>query len=106
MDINENSSFPKMSRNRQTGEKGVTVLKEIIEATLGWIYRPNHLENDFGIDGYMDIITDTGQITGKSIAFQLKSGDSYFEEQNEIGYIYYGERKHLNYYLNLEIPML
>jgi hypothetical protein len=106
MTIDDNSSFPKINRSTQKGEQGMTILKEIIENDLGWFFRPNHLEHDFGIDGYMDIITDSGQITGKSIAFQLKSGSSYFTDQNEIGIIFKGERKHLNYYLNLEIPIL
>ncbi len=106
MTIDDNSYFPRINRSTVTGEKGITILKEIIENNLGWFFRENHLEQDFGIDGYMDIITESGQITGKSIAFQLKSGSSYFTEQNEIGFIFRGERKHLNYYLNLDIPIL
>lgn len=105
-DINDNSQFPKINLNRQTGEKGTTILKYIVENQLNWLYRQNHLENDFGIDGYIDIITDSGQITGKSIAFQLKSGQSYFTDHNEIGFVYNGDKKHLNYYLNLDIPIV
>lgn len=106
MDINQQSSFPKINLNTLTGEKGTTILKKIIETELGWLYRQNHQENDFGIDGYIDIITEVGQITGKSIAIQLKSGNSYFKEQNEIGIIFKGNKKHLNYYLNLDIPII
>ncbi len=106
MELNQNSSFPKINLNTLTGEKGTTVLKKIVETELGWLYRQNHQESDFGIDGYIDIITEIGQITGKSIAFQLKSGISYFKEENEIGIIFNGNRKHLNYYLNLDIPII
>lgn len=106
MTIDDNSDFPRINRSTQKGEQGITILKEIIENDFGWFFRQNHLEHDFGIDGYMDIITESGQITGKSIAFQLKSGKSYFTDQNEIGIIFKGERKHLNYYLNLDIPIL
>jgi len=35
--------------------------------------------NDFGIDAYFDIITERYKLTGKSIAVQIKSGDSYFK---------------------------
>lgn len=106
MDISENTQFPRINLNKLTGEKGTTVLKKIVETELGWLYRQNHQENDFGIDGYIDIITEVGQITGKSIAFQLKSGESYFKLQNEIGIVFNGDKKHLNYYLNLDIPLI
>ena len=106
MDINQNSPFPKINLSTLTGEKGATALKKIVECELGWLYRQNHQENDFGIDGYIDIITESGQITGKSIAFQLKSGSSYLKEQNEIGIVFNGDKKHLNYYLNLDIPII
>lgn len=106
MDINENSPFPKINSSSLTGEIGTTILKKLVETKLGWLYRQNHQENDFGIDGYIDVITEIGQITGKSIAFQLKSGKSYFSVQNEIGFVFSGNKKHLNYYLNLEIPII
>ena len=64
------------------------------------------MEHDFGIDGYMDVISEKGQVTGKSIAFQLKTGTSFFNEENEIGYVFRGEIKHLNYYLNLDTPIV
>ena len=106
MDINENSLFPKINLISLTGENGITILKKIVETKLGWLFRQNHQENDFGIDGYIDVVTEVGQITGKSIAFQLKSGKSYFYNQNEIGFVFSGNKKHLNYYLNLEIPII
>lgn len=64
------------------------------------------MENDFGIDAYIDIITETGQVTEKSIAIQVKTGSSFFEEVNEIGFVFRGDVKHLNYYMNLQIPIL
>ncbi|RTZ03604.1 DUF4365 and DUF1817 domain-containing protein [Flavobacterium bomense] len=106
MEINENTEFPKITINTQTGEKGITILKKIVENDFGWLFRPNHQEADFGIDGYLDIITESGQVTGKSIAFQLKSGKSYFTEENEIGIVFKGNIKHLNYYLNNETPII
>ena len=106
MKINENTPFPKITLNTKTGEKGITILKKIVENDFGWLFRPNHQETDFGIDGYFDIITENGQVTGKSIAFQLKSGNSYLNEQNEIGIIFKGEIKHLNYYLNNDTPVI
>ena len=104
--MNEKSKFPKINLSKQTGEQGITILKEIIENDLNWLFRQNHLEHDFGIDGFMDVISEKGQVTGKSIAFQLKTGESFFNEKNEIGYVFRGDNKHLNYYLNTQVPVI
>lgn len=98
--------FPKYQKSNQIGEQGITILKEIIETDLNWIFRPNHLEHDFGIDAYIDVVSENGSVTGKSIALQVKAGDSYFKEENEIGWVFRGQMAHLNYYLNHDIPVL
>jgi len=98
--------LPTYDNSAQTGESGLTIVKAIVENELKWIFRKNHQENDFGIDAYFDIITERNKITGKSIAVQVKSGDSYFKEPNELGWTFRGEMKHLNYYLNHEIPVV
>lgn len=102
----EDADFPKINRSRITGRKGITILKEVVENDLQWLFRETHLEDDFGIDGHFDIILPEGKVTGKSIAFQLKTGISFFKEKNEIGYVFRGEKKHLNYYLNYSLPIL
>lgn len=104
--MNENSKFPSIQKSTIKGESGITIVKYIVEERLGWLFRQNHFENDFGIDAYIDVITETGQVTGKSIAIQLKTGISFFDEANEIGFIFRGDIKHLNYYMNLQIPIL
>jgi len=98
--------FPKYNPNRLTAEKGVTLVKKLIENEFGWIFRPTPLEHDFGIDGYIDIVNDKNYITGKSIAIQIKTGSSYFNQSTSSGWKYNGEIKHLNYYLNVENPVL
>ncbi|MBS1732072.1 MAG: DUF4365 domain-containing protein [Bacteroidetes bacterium] len=104
--IDNNSKFPNFKNSDKTAENGVSIVKTIIESELKWIYRQNHLEHDFGIDGYIDIISDNGQVTGKSIAIQIKTGKHYFSKENEIGYIFRDKMSHFNYYSNLEIPIL
>ena len=98
--------LPKSNKSNKIGRKGVTILTSIIEDKLIWQLRINHQEDDYGIDAYIDIITEEGHLTGKSIAVQIKSGQSYFRQKNEYGWIYSGELKHLNYYLNHEIPVI
>lgn len=98
--------LPKQNIANRIGRNGVTVFTEIVENKLGWLFRLNHLEDDFGIDGYIDIITSEGGLTGKSIAVQIKAGNSYFKHRTESGWKYYGEFRHLNYYLNHDIPVI
>jgi len=98
--------LPKYRNSSKIGEDGITILKQIVESELNWIFRINHKEHDFGIDAYLDIITEMGQITGKSIAIQVKTGDSYFKEPNEKGWVFRGQMSHLNYYMNHDIPVV
>lgn len=98
--------FPKYDSRRQTAERGVTLVKKIVEDEIGWIFRKVPLDEDFGLDGYIDIITDNGYVTGKYLGVQIKTGSSYFSKAKANGWEFIGELKHLNYYLNLEFPIL
>lgn len=97
--------FPKYKQSSRKGRSGLNILTKIVENELGWIVRPNHQEDDFGIDAYIDIVIDD-YVTGKSIAIQVKSGDSYLKEIDNNFWNFYGEKKHLNYYLNQDVPVL
>lgn len=98
--------LPLYNESSRKGEKGITILKNLIESEIGWILRINHLENDFGIDAYIDVIEKASFVTGKTIATQVKTGSSYFKEKNEFGWVYRDEISHLNYYLNHDIPVI
>jgi hypothetical protein len=97
--------LPKYLDSNKTGRNGFNVLTKIIEKELGWIVRTNHQEDDFGIDAFLDIIID-GYVTGKSIGIQIKSGASYLISLDADNWKFKGEKKHLNYYLNHDIPVL
>ncbi len=98
--------LPKYNKSTKKGEDGITILKRIVETDLEWLFRPNHKEHDFGIDAYLDVIAEFGAVTGKTIAAQVKTGPSYFNETNDFGWVYRGEMSHLNYYLNHDIPVI
>lgn len=97
--------YPQYIQSNRTARLGLNILTDVVERELGWIVRPNHQENDWGIDVYLDVVSD-GFVTGKSIAVQLKSGNSYLREMDRDFWCFTGERKHLNYYLNHDIPVL
>lgn len=77
-----NFGFPKQNNRQLTGSKGESFFAYFTNSELGWIYRPVPQESDFGVDGYIDIVND-GNVTGKSIAVQIKCGDSYISKQSQ-----------------------
>ncbi|MEH6782795.1 MAG: DUF4365 and DUF1817 domain-containing protein [Alcanivorax jadensis] len=98
--------FPKVQRSTMQGEAGVNAVSTVVNDHLKCIFRKNHTEHDFGIDAYIDIVLDSGEVTGQCIAVQIKSGVSFFKTKTSNGYTFYGESKHLNYYINTPMPVL
>ena len=99
-------NLPKYDDSSKKGEDGITIVKNIVENELKWVFRKNHQEYDFGIDAYVDVISELREVTGKSIAVQIKTGQSYFKEKNDFGWVFRGKLQHLNYYLNHDIPVV
>ena len=99
-------AFPQYSNNAKLGDLGVGIISGIVSDSFGWLFKRNHQEHDFGIDGQIELVTEDGSVTGQMIAIQVKCGKSFFEESNKWGYIYRGERKHFNYLFNYPIPVI
>lgn len=100
------SGYPQFTRSAQKGERGVNVVSRIVNETFGWLFKRNHQEHDFGIDGQIEVVTHNGSVTGQMLAVQIKYGKSFFQEKNKWGYIYRGEQKHFNYLTNYPVPVL
>src|SRR5258706_8585899 len=100
------SGYPRFSKSAQKGERGVNAVSRIINDTFGWLFKRNHQEHDFGIDGQIEVITPSGSVTGQALAVQIKYGKSFFLEKNKWGYIYRGELKHFNYLSNYPLLVL
>ena len=98
--------FPRTTSSRFTGKSGIGRISSIVNDNLGWIFRKVELEDDYGIDGFIDIVTDHGGVTGQSFAVQIKYGESYFSQMDNESISFYGENKHLNLYKNTPNPVL
>ncbi len=94
--------FPLYSKTARSGDAGVNAVSQIVNDVFGWIFRRNHTEYNFGID----VVTENGGVTGQTLAIQIKSGASYFSTETPSSFTYYGETKHLNYYLNSAVPII
>ena len=64
--------FPQFSRTAQQGERGVNVVSRIVNETFGWLFKRNHQEHDFGIEGQIEVVTPMGSVTGQALAVQIK----------------------------------
>jgi HEAT repeat protein len=84
--------------------QGIHGVGLIVSAELKWIFRELEVE-DWGIDGLIEVV-DRGLPTGRLFAVQIKCGESYFREENEQGFIYRGERRHLSYWRGYSLPVV
>lgn len=100
------TGYPKYDKSSQKGEIGVQLVSDVVVQQLKWIFKRNHQEHDFGIDGQIEIVRDDDSVTGQLVAVQIKCGLSYFSTENRWGYVYRGEEKHFNYLCNYPIPVL
>ncbi|WP_429911415.1 DUF4365 domain-containing protein [Glycocaulis sp.] len=81
---------------------GVSRVETTVTQELGWIFR-EQLVADFGIDAQLEIVD--GNPTGKLIAAQIKSGDSYAEEKDD-HFIFRGKLRHLDYWNDHSLPVI
>jgi hypothetical protein len=92
-------------KKSSTGNIGVNRTERIIMEELNWIFREN-IKEDYGIDAHIEVV-ENKKVTGNLLAFQIKSGESYFSERAaDDNIIYRGKVKHLNYWLNYSIPVI
>ncbi|TQP19942.1 DUF4365 and DUF1817 domain-containing protein [Vibrio cholerae] len=100
------SKFPTYLKSNNTGEVGVNLVSQVVNDEMSLIFKRNGAEFDFGIDAYIEIVTDEGAVTGQLIGVQIKCGKSFFKQTTKTGFTFYGENKHLNYYCNAPFPVI
>jgi hypothetical protein len=98
--------FPQYTRSAKQGNIGVSIVSRIVDEEFGWLFKKNHQEHDFGIDGQIEIVTEHGAVTGQMLGCQIKNGPTFFRESNRWGYVYRGDTKHFNYLANYPLPVI
>jgi hypothetical protein len=98
--------FPEYHSSHRNGAKGVLLLEEWVHRVSGWILRRVPQEADFGIDAYLDVVTNAQEVVGRSLAVQVKCGASFLARRTESGYSYYGEFRHFNVFMNHPVPVI
>lgn len=94
-----------MSDHSDVERLGVT-LAQWEFATWGWVFREQPIL-DYGIDAHVEPKRD-GVASGRLLALQIKTGQSYFATPTEEGWIYRGrdQDRHLRYWLGHTLPVL
>jgi hypothetical protein len=95
-----------MVRAKATGSverQGVAIAMAAFES-IGFAFREQDV-NDFGIDAHAELL-EAETATGRLLAMQLKSGNSYLEERANGGYVYRSDRDHVEYWLKHCLPVL
>jgi tetratricopeptide (TPR) repeat protein len=81
----------------------VALSEFLVNELLGHTFR-EQTTSDFGVDAHVEIKRD-GKATGRLVGLQVKGGDSWFDEETEIGWKFRPEKKHLPYWLGHSLPM-
>lgn len=63
-------------------------------------------EHDFGVDLHLEVTDERGDATGRLIAIQVKSGESYFSHAHPDGWWFYVSDRHRRYWLNHSLPVV
>ena len=72
-------NLPVLKPNTPTERAGINFVRSVTEGA-GCIFHQVHQEDDYGIDAFLELV-DEGRVTGKCIAVQVKSGQSYCSPQ-------------------------
>lgn len=81
-----------------SASRGVTRTRLAVEEQLGWLFREQSTE-DFGIDAHMEVV-DGEIVTGKLLALQIKSGESFFQERGPGGWWFRPTDNHVRHWTN------
>lgn len=83
---------------------GVSRVQAIVYEQLHWIFREQSID-DCGIDAHIEV-KDEDYATGKLIAVQIKSGESYFKNEINNEITYYIDERHFNYWKSNVLPVI
>lgn len=73
-------------------------------STEGIIFRETS-STDVGVDGQVELVSDNGTATGMLLGVQIKSGDSFVDNNSEI-FSFKSSKAHFEYWQELRIPAI
>jgi hypothetical protein len=97
-------SLPKAGSTYAQERRGVAAVQSFA-ASHAQIFRETPT-GDVGIDAQLEFVKPDGQVTGQTIALQIKSGPSFFNHPTDNGWKFYPEAKHRTYWERYPLPVI
>jgi hypothetical protein len=94
----------RFEKSGAVADEGVAAVNMLFSRELRWIFREVS-KRDVGVDAQVEVCRER-LATSRLLALQIKAGESYFTESMTDGWIYRGNRDHLEYYLAHSLPVL
>jgi len=95
--------MPKRSTRQRAGFRAEAFVDKIVsDAGFIWNSRPR----DFGIDGQIEAVDATGQVSGFAVLAQVKGTEVGFPGENDQGFRFYCEPGHIDYWLRCGQPVV
>ncbi|MBH5336112.1 DUF4365 domain-containing protein [Streptomyces pactum] len=90
---------------------GVSRAAYLVTTQLGWLFREQET-SDIGIDAQIEVVDEADypagaprRGTGRLLAVQIKSGTSRFTKSSELGWWFYCDASHIEYWKNHSLPV-
>lgn len=93
----------KVQRKSILESQGVALARGAFSA-VGFLFREQTVQ-DYGIDAHVEVV-ESGDATGRLLALQIKSGSSYFEEEEDGNPVYRVDDDHIQYWLKHSLPVI
>ena len=87
-----------------TERQGLALVERIVVKEFGWLFRDQPI-SDLGVDAHVETVFDN-RSSGRLLALQIKSGESYFREQRDGRVVFRDDQSHFRYWLNHSLPVL
>jgi hypothetical protein len=104
-DIDDQTELPE--DNRETDKKAMHAVAGKFNFDLEWLFRPQNDQDDYGIDGFVEIKLGA-KVTGKMIAVQIKGSEGKFKEEKgkPDHFVYYGKLEHYYYWIGHSLSVI
>ncbi len=102
-DLSQELPKKQISQNDIVGQQGINLIEKLC-LDLGFLWHPTGLEA--GIDGYIEIRLETGQVTNCIIQVQSKATAQPFEAETPTSFEFRCTAKDLDYWLGGNAPVI
>lgn len=96
-------TLPKFHNSSKNERLGVLEVG-LIFTELGFIFRETS-NTDTGIDGFIEEVNEKKEATGRILALQIKSGESYFHDHGD-HFVFYTDESHIKYWKLYPLPVM